>query len=223
MASGHAHSPASRLLRMSQVAKASPDSTHPIQLFAASPERIAIRSCRSRLAGELCGPDDVGASGQMHSPASRFLRMSLVTKASPDSTHPIQLSLLHLNESLFGAVGAGLLANCAGQATLQRLDKCIRQQAGSYGCHWSQRPHRTALTRSSFSLLHLNESLFGAVGAGLLANTAGQTTLQRLDKCIRQQAGSYRFYGAPGPHRTALTPSSVENEVSFAVRRKSLM
>ena len=163
MASGRVHSPASRLLRMSQVAKASPDSTHPIQLSLLLLNESAI-SCRSRLAGEHCGSDDIAASGQMHSPASRLLRMSLVAKASPDSTHPIQLSLLHLNKSLFGAVGAGLLAN-----------------------------------------------------------PAGQTTLQRLERCIRQQAGSFRFYGSPGPHRTALTPSSVENDVSFAVRRKSRM
>ena len=60
-------------------------------------------------------------------------------------------------------------------STEQRLKKCIRQQAGSYGCV------------QSAGLVFTGPR----VGARLPANGEVHSAQQRLKKCIRQQAGYY--------------------------------
>jgi hypothetical protein len=84
---------------------------------------------------------------------------------------------------------------------LQRLNACIRQQAGSYEWIATQSPYGSAGCRNHQS----NGTGYFAgepdsVGAGLLANPIRHSPLQRLYTCIRQQAGSYEWIATQSPY-----------------------
>jgi hypothetical protein len=109
--------------------------------------------------------------------------------------------------------GAGLLANAVDLAGRWRLTECFGQQAGSYSRlhsaskanadgeigvsrEWTRSVLECIPTRSAGTIGNGigNRGFDGCadpVGAGLLANAVDMAGRWRLNKCFRQQAGSY--------------------------------
>jgi len=90
-----------------------------------------------------------------------------------------------------------LLANPIRHPPLQRLNACIRQQAGSYDWMTTQSSYGSAgCHKRQTNGIGWFASELDSVGAGLLANPIRHPPLQRLNACIRQQAGSYEWMAA---------------------------
>jgi hypothetical protein len=109
--------------RGSPFSTATPEEMHSpasrfLRMCAARRFNIHGAKCRSALARERGSPFNTPTPENMHSPASRLLRMCAVRRFS-----------IHR-----ATCRSALAREREVHSTHQRLKRCIRQQAGSYGC-----------------------------------------------------------------------------------------